>query len=165
MELLLIRHGIAEDRDPSRWPDDRGRPLTEEGAVKLRKEAEVLGVLVPRLDVLLTSELTRAVQTAQILHEELDWPNPDTRAELEAGTDPKQMIRVLEPLEGTEAAALVGHEPDLSELASYLLSGDPDSVAIELKKAGVISLGIEGRAVPGEAVLYWSIPPKVLRGS
>jgi phosphohistidine phosphatase len=164
MELLLIRHGIAEERDASRWPDDRGRPLTEEGAAKLRKEAKVLGTLVPKVDALLTSDLTRAAQTAEILHEELGWPAPEPREELAAGTDPKLMARVLEPLEGAGAAALVGHEPDLSELASYLLAGDPDAFAIELKKGAVISLGIEAGAAPGDAVLYWSIPPRVLRG-
>jgi phosphohistidine phosphatase len=165
MELLLIRHGIAEERDVSRWPDDRGRPLTEEGKAKFRREAKVLGGLVPKVDALLTSELTRAAQTAEILREELGWPTPETREELEAGTDPKQMTRVLEPLEGAGAVVLVGHEPDFSEFASYLLTGDPGGAAIELKKGGVISLGIEGRPVLGEAVLYWSIPPRVLRGS
>jgi len=165
MELLLIRHGIAEGRDATRWPDDQGRPLTGDGAAKFRKESKVIGALVPKVDALLTSELTRALQTAEILHEELGWPAPETRDELAAGTDPKAMAGLLEPLEHAEAVALVGHEPDLSEFASYLLAGDPDAVAIELKKGGVISLGIEGGPTPGEAVLYWAIPPRVLRGS
>jgi phosphohistidine phosphatase len=165
VELLLVRHGIAEERDPSRWPDDRGRPLTAEGAAKFRKEASLLGSLVPTVDRLLTSDLTRATQTADILHEELGWPAPEAIAELSPGTSSERTARILEQLSGAEAAALVGHEPDLSELASYLLTGDSNSAAIELKKGGVISLGVDPAAAPGDAVLYWSIPPRVLRGS
>src|SRR2546430_11216340 len=139
MELLLIRHGIAEERDPSRWPDDRGRPLTEEGAARFRKETGVIGALVPTVDRLFTSDLVRAVQTADLLHEAIGWPAPQTVGELEPGTPSDRLARILDDASGTEAVALVGHEPDLSELASYLLTGDPDALAIEMKKGGVIS--------------------------
>jgi phosphohistidine phosphatase len=164
MELLLVRHAIAEGRDGSRWPDDRGRPLTEEGAAKFRKETRVLGALVPTVDWLFTSDLVRAAQTAQILHDALKWPAPEPLPELEPGTAAERTAGVLERFSGAGAVALVGHEPDLSELASYLLTRDPDGVPIELKKGGVISLGFDGTPAPGDAVLYWSIPPKVLRG-
>ena len=165
VELLLVRHGIAEEKDPSRWPDDHGRPLTAEGVAKFRKEASVLGSLVPTVDRLFTSDLTRATQTAGILHEELGWPAPESIPELAPGTSSERTAHVLQGLRGAEAAAMVGHEPDLSELASYLLTGDSNDAAIELKKGGVISLGVDATAAPGDAVLYWSIPPRVLRGS
>ena len=164
MELLLVRHGIAADRDASEWADDAGRPLTEEGIARFRKAAKGLGSLVPKVDALLTSPLIRAVQTANILHEVLGWPGPRERQELEPGTSPKELAGTLTAFAGAEAVALVGHEPDLSELASYLLTGDGDAVAIELKKGGVISLGIDGAPEPGRAVFYWAIPPRALRG-
>ena len=164
MELLLVRHGIAADRDASEWPDDAARPLTEEGAERFRKAAKGIGALVPSVDRLLTSDYRRAAQTAEILAEELGWPAPEPVRELGAGAPPQDLVGVLQPLAAASAVALVGHEPDLSSLASYLVSGDPDAVAIDLKKGGVIGLGIDGVPAPGEAVLYWAIPPRALRG-
>src|SRR5436309_9518738 len=73
-ELYLIRHGLAEERGDA-WPDDSKRPLTEEGMSRLRKQARGLARLGVTIDVMLTSPLVRARQTAEIIAAELD-PRP-----------------------------------------------------------------------------------------
>jgi phosphohistidine phosphatase len=67
MLLYLVRHGVAFDADPTQWPDDRDRPLTPDGEKKFREVAAGLATLAPTVDVVLSSPLVRAWQTAQIL--------------------------------------------------------------------------------------------------
>ena len=71
------------------------------------------------------------------------------------------MIEVIRERADVASVALVGHEPDLSELASRLLSGGEDVVAIEMKKGGVACLGVDD--LDGAAVLRWLAPPRILR--
>src|SRR5262245_29314051 len=73
-QLLLIRHGVAEERGPA-WPDDAKRPLTEEGIERLQKSARGLERLDVWIDIILTSPLVRARQTADIVASAFD-PRP-----------------------------------------------------------------------------------------
>src|SRR5258707_5535441 len=73
-EIFLIRHGMAEDRGDA-WPDDAKRPLTEDGISRLRKAARGLTRAGVSIDLMLTSPLVRARQTAEIIAAELD-PHP-----------------------------------------------------------------------------------------
>ena len=72
-ELYLVRHGLAEERG-EKWPDDTKRPLTEEGIVRMRKAARGLARLGVAVDVVLTSPLVRARQTADIVAAGIDQP-------------------------------------------------------------------------------------------
>ena len=69
MELLLVRHAIAEPRDDERWPDDRDRPLNELGEERMRRAAKGLARIVPEVTIVFSSPLVRAWRTAEILHE------------------------------------------------------------------------------------------------
>jgi phosphohistidine phosphatase len=163
MELYVIRHGIAENRDPARWPDDRDRPLTPDGEERMRKEAGGLRKLVAEPPMLLSSPLVRAWRTAEILHEEIGWPDPKELDELEPDCEPAETVSALRSISGVGSLALVGHEPLLSELTSLLLAGN-DDVDIELKKGGAVCLFQPGGAIqPGGATLRWLLTPKVLR--
>src|SRR5262249_18753372 len=82
MELLLVRHAIAAERDPSRWPDDRDRPLTSQGEERMRRAARGLGRIAPEVDLAFASPLVRAWRTAEILHEEIGWPAPEASSQL-----------------------------------------------------------------------------------
>jgi phosphohistidine phosphatase len=163
MELYLIRHGVAATRDPSRWPEDRDRPLTPEGEDRFRKAARGLGKLVPAVERVFASELARAWRTAELLHEEIEWPQPEKCVELEPGATAELAVRALVPVSGAASVALVGHEPNLSDLAALLLTGDQDGVGIQLKKGAVISLEVDGLPGDGDALLRWALPPKALR--
>jgi phosphohistidine phosphatase len=164
MKLYLIRHGVAYDRDPSRWPDDADRPLTPEGEDRFRAVARGLGKLAPSVDANLASPLVRAWRTAELLAEEAGWPDPAPAPVLGSGAEPEALVDVIRQ-GGWDSAALVGHEPDLSRLASYLLSGSPTAVPIEMKKGAVVSLRLDGGPAPGSALLSWLASPKLLRAA
>ncbi len=164
MEVLLVRHAIATQRDDGRWPDDRDRPLTRQGEERMAKAARGLGRIVLGVDVMFSSPLARAWRTAEILHEELGWPEPASWAQLEPERSPAQTVLSLGPHAAAERIALVGHEPNLSEVASYLLAGTGRrGVELELKKGGVACLGLDGVPGPGTAWLRWLATPRMLR--
>jgi phosphohistidine phosphatase len=162
MELYLIRHAIAERRDPGRWPDDAKRPLTQAGRERFVGVAHALQALGIAVDAVLASPYVRAWQTAEVLQDEAGWPAPTPCSELEPGVPPATFV---ESLSGRSEAslALVGHEPDLSLLASLVLTGSSDGVRLELKKGGVICLYSGDTPTPGAGVLRWSAAPKLLR--
>jgi phosphohistidine phosphatase len=160
-ELVIVRHAIAEDRDGLHWPDDGERPLTAAGADRFARAARGLARLVPEVEAVLSSPAVRAWQTAELLEREAGWPAPEPCDALAVGRAPEA---VLASLAGHGSAAVVGHEPQLSEFASLLLVGDPDAAAIELKKGGAVVLACPYGALPGRAVLRWSASPKMLRG-
>lgn len=164
MLLYLVRHAIAGDPDPTQWPDDRDRPLTAQGEKKFRRAAAGLAELVPTVDVVLSSPLVRAWQTAVILESKAGWPEPRRLDALEPGTPPQEAVSALQPHASAGSIALVGHEPSLHELASYLLTGDAATVPIVLRKGGVICLGMaDGAPRAGGAHLEWLARPKMLR--
>ena len=164
MELLLVRHAIAEARDGRRWPDDRDRPLTEHGEARMRAAAKGLGRVVTDVDLLFSSPLARAWRTAEILHEQIGWPAPAPWSQLEPDRSPAQTVLGLGPHANAGRVVLVGHEPSLSDVASYLLVGSGRrDLDIEMKKGGVACLGVDGVPGPGTAWLRWLATPKILR--
>jgi phosphohistidine phosphatase len=166
IELILVRHAIAEEHDPARWPDDRERPLTKRGVRRFKRAAEGLAELVPRVDLLLSSPLRRAWHTATILEDVLGWPQPFAYAEMEPEADPARLLPTLEPLlaeSGARRVALVGHEPHISHLVSYLLAGPESQACLPFKKGGAASLTFDGQLAPGQACLGWLATPKALR--
>jgi len=158
LDLVIVRHAIAADRDPDAWPDDSLRPLTERGEQRFRNAARGLRRLAPEVDAVLASPFVRAWRTAELLHDEAGWPEPERCPELEAGRSPAETVALLAGRSG--ALALVGHEPFLSSLASLLLTGDEGRLRLELKKGGALLLG---SALDGPE-LRWHVTPRVLRG-
>jgi phosphohistidine phosphatase len=162
MEIYMIRHAIACERDPSRWPDDRDRPLTPDGEERFRKVAKKLAKLVPEVDVLLSSPLARAWRTARILGEDAGWPQPEEFEPLEPGVPPAQIVQALRKHADVGRLALVGHEPCLHDLAAYLIEGAKPRARIEFKKGGVALLESTGPLAAGCALLRWMLAPRVL---
>ena len=163
IEVYLVRHAIAEDRDPARWPDDSRRPLTEEGAASFRRAARGLQRIVPTVDRVLSSPYPRALQTAEILRDDAGWPAPEPREQLTAASSPDAALELLRDQGANTSVALVGHEPNLSSFASLLLTGNDTALEVELKKGGVIAL--DWAADPGSAaaLLRWIATPRLLR--
>jgi phosphohistidine phosphatase len=163
-ELLLVRHAIAAERDPFAPADDPARPLTDEGAARFARAARGLGRLVPEVGLVLASPYARAWQTAEILEREAGWPAPEPCAALEAIRSADEALAALVACREATVAA-VGHEPQLSELASLLVAGDEHALRVELKKGGVVLLSCPGGPRPGAAVLRWSATPRLLRAA
>ena len=88
-----MRHAIAFERDASRWPDDRDRPLTPEGEEKFRRAARGLRRVAGRVDLVLSSPIVRAWRTAEILAEEAGWPDPLAFDALEPERTPAEVAR------------------------------------------------------------------------
>jgi phosphohistidine phosphatase len=162
MDLYLVRHAVAEERDASRWPDDADRPLTHDGERSFRKNAARLSRFAPAPEVVLSSPFVRAWGTAEILSEAAGWPKPERFEPLEADRPTPAVVDALAPHAGRTAVALVGHEPGLSELAWLLLAGKPKDSVIRFKKGGVALLSTFGAPKPGAASLRWLVTPKLL---
>jgi phosphohistidine phosphatase len=163
MYVYLVRHAIAFEPDPEAWPDDRERPLTPAGEKRFRRVARGLSTLVKNVDLVLSSPLTRAWQTAEILEKRAGWPAPTRFEALEPGRSPAEVFDGLQPHASATAVALVGHEPSLHELAAYLLSSDANRTRLVMKKGGAACLIFQSGVQAGEAELEWLVPPRFLR--
>jgi phosphohistidine phosphatase len=163
MDILIVRHAIAEERErfARRNPDDDLRPLTKKGAERMREGARGLAAMVETVGLIAYSPLTRARQTAEILHR--SFPSSPTREvpELAPGYGPENVTRWLAEQE-SELVCVVGHEPDLSELIAWLACGRTEGF-LDLKKGGACLLG--GEHGPGQAscLLRWAATPRQLR--
>jgi phosphohistidine phosphatase len=161
LELYLVRHAIAAERGPN-YPDDRERPLTSEGIARFKQAVEGLKGFDVKLDVVLTSPLARASHTAELL---VAGIGGKPRLEpLEALAPGGRMSLVLEAIaknaKRAKHLALVGHEPDLGELAARLLRSRG---TIEFKKGAVCCLEMDGAMLTGPGTLKWLLPPRALR--
>jgi phosphohistidine phosphatase len=164
MELLIVRHAIACERNPKRWPVDAERPLSPRGVMRARRAAAGIQRLVPRPLRVLSSPLLRARQTASILTQFAGWPRAVNCPQLLPDTPADTLLSVLA---GTQARriAVVGHEPDLGRLLARCLPGETDSDAFELRKMGLARVAFRGRVRRGRGLLLWLLPPKVLRAA
>jgi phosphohistidine phosphatase len=158
--LLLLRHGIAEERRPDLADGDRG--LTGRGRDRTREVVERLVALGLTADRLLSSPLLRARQTAEIAVA-AGWATDLTlTAELAPGGAPLSRLPQWCEACGGDGLALVGHEPDLSTLACQLIGAPPGCLA--LRKAGLIQLQLPVGAAAGQAVLVSLLRPRLLLG-
>jgi phosphohistidine phosphatase len=161
-ELFIIRHAIAYERDAAKWPNDDERPLTEDGIRKFRQAARGLKRLVDPPEELLTSPLPRARQTAAILEEHAGFPAAVELDILRPDAELSAQIRALQA-RGPARVAVVGHEPDLSQLIGALAGSQGARVAVEMKKGAVAHLAFERRIKAGAGQLLALLPPRVLR--
>jgi phosphohistidine phosphatase len=163
MELLIIRHAIAFERNRRRWADDGARPLSPAGIRRSRKAAAGLKELCKVPDRLLTSPLIRARQTAKILTEVAGWPPAEIAPELTPGEGAVAVLTLLGK-DRSKRIAIVGHQPDLSALLTACLLKDGADLQIEMKKNAVACLSFDGGALVGRAALKWLATPRMLRG-
>jgi phosphohistidine phosphatase len=160
LELYLIRHGIAAERGDD-FPDDSKRPLTGSGIARLRKEAKALDVLGVSFDHVICSPLVRTRQTADVLAESMKSKPPVTTADAlaPAGT-PSAVIQELARHSRKTSIALVGHEPNLGELAARLIGA---RAPLEFKKGAICRIDFEAPPPKGVGHLRWFLTPKMLR--
>jgi phosphohistidine phosphatase len=155
--LYFLRHGLAANR--SEWSgNDSERPLTSKGQALMAREAQTIAQLDLQLDLILTSPLVRALQTARIVAEALGMQErlqADER--LAPGFGVPALAEVLKERSGVSALMLVGHEPDFSETIGALIGGG----RVVCKKGGLARVDLpDDGSLAGE--LVWLIPPGVL---
>jgi phosphohistidine phosphatase len=160
LELYLIRHGIAAERGPD-YPHDSKRPLTNKGISALRRIAKGLTELEVTFDVIVTSPLVRTKQTADTLSESLRGKPVVVQSDAlaPAGTI-AAVIQEIVKHAGKPRLALVGHEPNIGQLAAHLIGARSP---IEFKKGGICRIDFE--VLPPKALgqLIWFLPPRILR--
>ena len=159
--LYLIRHAIAFERD-DRWPDDSKRPLTADGMSKMKRAARGLGRVGVKVDVILSSPLVRARQTADILSAELDAHPPIVNVEsLAPGATHAALAADLEKhARKATRIALVGHEPGIGELAARLVGSRHP---VEFKKGAVARIDLDEIPATGPGDLRWLMTSKFMR--
>ncbi len=163
VHILVLRHGPAEVRDPSRWPDDDRRPLSEKGRAQTRRSVRGVARLLHSLDRIATSPADRALATAEILR---DAAAPalevDQWSELASG---RLAAPIFERLGRTgrsgETVALVGHDPTLTEFVGLALTGEGVTL-VRLGKGGAALLEFPAAVGPGAARLLWLLTRKQL---
>ncbi len=162
MDLLIVRHAIAYDRDPARWHDDAERPLSPAGIRRARRAAAGLKKLTSRPGRLLTSPLVRARQTAQILIDVAGWPRAEEIQEL-SPEEPAAAVLTVLARDRSKVIAVVGHQPGLGQLLAVCLLGAGAELPIEMKKNAVACVSFEGKPRAGHAALKWLATPRMLR--
>ena len=160
LELYLVRHAIAADRGAD-YPDDSKRPLTAAGISRFRKEAKALGVLDVEIELIISSPLTRAKQTAEIVAQALPTKPTLTLSDslAPAGT-PASVFQELAKHMRKGKIALVGHEPNIGELAARLIGS---RTPIEFKKGAICRIDFEVFPPKGSGQLRWLVTPRMLR--
>jgi len=163
MKLLLIRHAIAEEREDfaKTGKDDRLRPLTEEGRKKMKQVARGLQEIVPEIDLLATSPLTRAAQTGAIVDSVYGGLKEVEIQELSPESTPNDFLRWLRKQKAGCIAA-VGHEPSISLILSWLLTGSERRI-FSFRKGGACLLDFPDEVGAGTATLLWALTPAQLR--
>lgn len=164
MNLLVVRHAIAVDavEHARGHPDDAGRPLTSEGQRKMKRAARGLRTLVPEIQLLATSPLTRARETADILAAVYDPVIPVVVSELAPGQPASALAHWLDGERRHETVAVVGHEPGLSRAVAWLLAGTEHSF-LELKKGAACLLTFPDAVAAASGTLLWALTPAQLR--
>ena len=162
MDLLIVRHAIAFDRDRHRWREDGERPLSPAGIRRARKAAVGIKELTKAPHRVLTSPLVRAQQTARILTEVAGWPVAEETPELAPG-EPALVVLSLLAKDRGKLVAVVGHQPGLGHLLAACLLGGGGALPIEMKKNAVACVSFEGTPRAGHAALRWLATPRMLR--
>ena len=162
MILYVVRHALAEDAAAG---GDEARHLTEVGRQRTLKAAARMRALGLEFDLILTSPLARAVETAEIIAAAYDAGlTSRVLPELATGIAPADAVAALAPHGRNDSVMIVGHEPQLSALVSILLTGEPDVIHLRMRKGGCVALELPANRIqPGAAELLWMMTQRQLR--
>jgi phosphohistidine phosphatase len=162
MRLYVMRHG--DSVNPQVWEGEEvARPLTEEGRAEMREAAQGLRWLDPKIDMVVTSPLTRARETAEPVAQALGVPLLVDPA-LAPGCELHTLAPLLLSGRSTQGVLIVGHEPDFSELVGTLIAGH-SLARVSMKKGACCRLDLPAlsklqherdvRKLAGRATLRW----------
>jgi len=163
MNLFLLRHGIAVDPGALSGASDADRPLSQEGKKKTRNIARGMKALELSFDLILSSPYARARETAEIVAHEFGLDAVvEFSPRLEVGGDPASLVAEIAARgKDLNDVLLVGHEPQLSKLISYLLAGN-SGLSITMKKGGLCKLDVPRLRYARSASLEWLLTPSQL---
>ncbi|HEY8715399.1 MAG TPA: phosphohistidine phosphatase SixA [Candidatus Acidoferrum sp.] len=162
MDLYVVRHGIAIDREDPKCPPDPERYLTEDGLKKTKQAAKGVAALGISPDLFLSSPYVRAIQTAEVFAEAFGYSKQKIRKTdlLLPGGEPSSLFRELAKDKNSSSVFIFGHAPQLDELIATAFGSKHRLTA--LKKAGVAALQLK-RVSPPSAEMLWMATPRILR--
>jgi phosphohistidine phosphatase len=162
MQLYIVRHGIAIDREDPKCPAEADRYLTEEGIEKTKQVAKGIAALGVHADLMVSSPYVRAMQTATIFASALEYPKQKVRRteSLLPGADPGAVLRELAREKNASSVFCFGHAPHVDGLVA-LAVGAPHHIS-SMKKAGVALVELK-RLAPPNGQLIWLVTPKLFR--
>jgi phosphohistidine phosphatase len=162
MQLYIVRHGIAIDREDPKCPPEAERYLTEEGIERTKQVAEAIAALGIHADLMISSPYVRAMQTAAIFASELEYPKQKIRRtdSLLPGAEPGAFLRELAREKDVSSAFCFGHAPHVDGLLAAAVGASRRITS--MKKAGVALVELK-RLSPPNGQLVWLVTPKLLR--
>jgi len=162
MQLYIVRHGIAIDREDAECPPEAERYLTEEGIERTKQVAEAVAARGIHADLMFSSPYVRAMQTAAIFASELEYSKQKIRRtdSLLPGAEPGAFLRELAREKDVSIVFCFGHAPHVDGLLAAAV-GAPRHIT-SMKKAGVALVELK-RLSPPNGQLVWLITPKLVR--
>ena len=162
MQLYIVRHGIAIDREDPKCPPEADRYLTEEGIERTKQVAEAVAALGIHADLMFSSPYVRATQTAVIFASELEYPKQKIRRtdSLLPGAEPGAFLRELAREKDVSIVFCFGHAPHVDGLLAAAVGASRHITS--MKKAGVALVELK-RLSPPNGQLVWLITPKLVR--
>jgi phosphohistidine phosphatase len=165
MDIVVVRHGIALERDEAAKlaMADAERPLTEKGRRRMKRSARGVAHLVPAAELVLSSPLVRAAETAKIVRRAYDGDvGYSEDGSLLPDAAPSDLAAALADGPTAPIVVVVGHEPHLGRFVGWALTGQAREF-VELEKGGACLLRFEGAPGAGIGRLIWLLSPKQLR--
>lgn len=160
MRLIFLRHGLAEGHFLPDEVADFERILTEDGIKRLNKTLKLFKLSQPGIDVIFSSPLSRAVQSAEIVWENYQEADLELMSDLDILDDPAHLVEYISFLPTDGTYAFVGHDPHLTRVIAALLALHPEHDFMKIKKGGLCVL--EGGMFEG-FTLELLISPKFLK--
>ena len=162
MQLYIVRHGIAIDREDPKSPAEAERYLTEEGIAKTKQVAKGIAAVGVHVDLMVSSPYLRDMQTAAIFASALDYPEQKIRQSesLLPGAEPVAFLRELAREKNASSVFCFGHAPHMDGLLAATV-GAPRHIT-SMKKAGVAFVELK-RVSPPNGQLIWLVTPKLFR--
>jgi phosphohistidine phosphatase len=162
MQLYIVRHGIAIDREDPKCPSEAERYLTEEGIEKTKQVAKGMAALGIHADLMVSSPYVRAMQTAAIFAAALHYPKPKIRRTdgLLPGAEPSAILRELAREKNASCVFCFGHAPHMDGLLAAAIGAQHHITS--MKKSGVALVELK-RLSPPNGQLVWLVTPKIIR--
>ena len=155
MNIYLVRHGKAEPASPAK--KDIDRELTEEGIKIIKRSVGFWKNGIKSFDFLVTSPYKRAIQTAEIIADLMNYKNDlIIDSALSPGSSTRALIELVEALNG-DNIALVGHQPDMSFHISSLASNS--QVNLKFSPVSIAKVSFTANPKPGKGTLEFLFPP------
>ena len=164
MELFILRHGEAGQRS-TQATSDRVRPLTSAGKVEIMEIAKALKIIGLKFDLVVTSPLKRAYDTAMIVS---DIFKIGKRVQVWNDLAPEghrtEIYRKISQLSEEYAVLIVGHQPLLGEIVNDMIhKGKSSPCNLLLKKGGVVRLRLLSKSNIPSGELRWLLSPRILK--